>query len=190
MDKVNIFIIFQQYLDVLKQNNKHLNKADIVIQFIVPLLFGLLYYFVPSISECIQRDILSNAIMAISIVASLLYALSIMLFQLRLSITVKNNNPSLIIQKESIRNNIVVESQEAKFIDELFCVTLWSVVIGFISVLLLVVCQLDFPSECINRIFPSLAISCICNFIFSTCICLKRLSITYLIASKSWNRQH
>ena len=129
---------------------------------------------------CFQRKrlcwIYGNAITALSIVSALLCGLAVAVFQLR-------------IQISSGSSGLGVRDAEVKLIDELFAAILWADVAGFSAAGMLVVAGVDNLASVVCDIATACSLGVTCNFAVVVCMCLKRLSIAYHLASKEWGRR-
>lgn len=184
MGKINIGIIAKKYINTLRNNNGRISLVDLLIHFFIPVILGILvlgYLLITSNFDSIQ-NIFSNAIMAVSIVASLLCAFDVMLFQLRLNMGKENYN-------EDEKNKLIKStSLERSLIDETFFCVLWAIIVGFSSVAAMVLSDLGSNFEIASYICSAIAFVLIANFAITTCMCLKRFAIAYLLVSKVWTK--
>lgn len=181
MGKISIKGIFLNYYDTLHKNGKReTSKQDVVIHLVFPFAFSAFCTILLSKLNILEslRASFSDAIMALTIVSTLLCALAIMLFQLRMSL-----KDTFTEQGET-----KIVDQEILLIDEMFSDVLWAVVAGFISVIFMVLAGFDLPSYLVY-LFVGCALVFVSNFAIVTCMCLKRLSAAYTIVSKVWTKK-
>lgn len=95
----------------------------------------------------------------------------------------------LRIQISSGSSGLGVRDAEVKLIDELFAAILWAVVAGFSAAGLMVVAGIDNLANVVCDIATACSLGVTCNFAVVVCMCLKRLSIAYHLASKEWGRR-
>lgn len=178
MGKSSLIPIVKDYLRTLHSgSSEQLCVKDIAFQIGLPVFIGICAYVQPFIGLCGIRSLFTNGIVAISIVSSLLCGLAVMIFQLRLQISMENS-----------RFNTT--NREKQLIDELFSDVLWAVVSGFTTVLLMTISNISNYEGIVCDILTAASLSFSLNFILVTCMCLKRLNTAYAIVSKSWPRDH
>lgn len=174
MSKSGLGPIAKAYIKTLHTSSSdQLCITDALLQIGLPIVIGtMLYFLAPGYLHCIS-DASQNAIMAISIVSALLCALAVMVFQLRVQIMdMSEFSPA---------------SKEVQLIDELFSMTLWSVIAGFLTVILMVCAgPLELASEGLGAAIWAASVACSINFALTAAMCMKRLYAAYRIVSHRW----
>ncbi|WP_419044880.1 hypothetical protein [Enorma massiliensis] len=173
MGKMNLWLVARGYLSTLVDaRTEKISPIDMTVQVAAPVVCGVVFYFVWPLSNEAVENLAEGFVSGVSIVSALLCGVAVMVFQLRLQLASQTKpQPTL---------------RESKLIDEMFYDVLWAVVVGFGSVLLLVLRDAaPFGLEAWKAIV-SVAGALLLNFIMVTCMCLKRLGAAYEIVSKYW----
>lgn len=171
MEKVSLGEIWSSYFKTLKNyGTGNVCVGDVVLQIILPILVSLLMLALllsgEVCSEAIEKN-LSNIVTGVSVVSSLLCAVAVMLFQLR-------------VQIDSGINGVVPIGKEVELVDELFHDVMWAIVMGFSIVLMLIISQTDIGDFIsLKPILEALAVGCGMNFVLVICMSIKRLSASY-----------
>lgn len=177
MSKISLCYVAKNYVASLHRGDeKKISKSDVFCQIITPLIIAVIITvnadkFHDSLDEALQ-----GLLTWVSITSSLIFAVVVMIYQLRMQ---------LISQKD-----IKHEGNELRVIDEIFYCTLWAVVTGFTSAAFIVVKPL--VSTCcilIGNLFAGLAIAFSLNLVLVTCMTIKRIGITYEVISKRWSKK-
>ncbi len=177
MGKAGIGRIFKNYCDTLRTGvYRNRNWRDYVTHFAIPAIVAIAIFVAPQSVSSSIRSCFGNAITALSIVSALLCGLAVAVFQLR-------------IQISSGSSGVEVRGAEVELIDELFAAILWAVVAGFSAAGLMVVAGIDNLANVVCDIATACSLGVTCNFAVVVCMCLKRLSIAYHLASKEWGRR-
>ena len=177
MGKAGIGRIFKNYCDTLRTGvYRNRNWRDYVTHFAIPAIVAIAIFVAPQSVSSSIRSCFGNAITALSIVSALLCGLAVAVFQLR-------------IQISSGSSGLGARDAEVKLIDELFAAILWAVVAGFGAAGLMVVAGIDNLANVVCDIATACSLGVTCNFAIVVCMCLKRLSIAYHLASKEWGRK-
>ena len=177
MSKISLCYVAKNYIASLHQGDeKKISKFDVFCQIITPLIIAV----VITVNADKLHDSLDEALQGlltwVSITSSLIFAVVVMIYQLRMQ---------LISQKE-----IKHEGNELRVIDEIFYCTLWAVVAGFTSAAFIVVKPLVVTySTLIGNLFAGLAIAFSLNLVLVTCMTIKRIGITYKVISKRWSKK-
>lgn len=176
MDKVKLYRVFRAYIEGQKVGGR-LRPRDMAVQFGLPVIAGaascFLFLMIPeSVFEI--SGIVSNAISAVSIMSGLMCALAVLVFQLRLQL--------------SMDDKIKVDNCEYKLIDYLFNDSLWDVVVGLTCALVLVLSSgLINAGPVISSLFAAISAFLLAHFMLVTAMCVKRLSIAYEVMAKAWS---
>ncbi len=137
---------------------------DVAIQIVIPIALGCISFF---IGLCISDP--SNIVVGISIVAALMCAMAVLLFQVRAE-----------IRRE---NNALLVGDDVKLVDETFDDAMWAILVGFLIALYLVIVDAFGLFECGNIVLESslsaIAIALIAHFVMVVAMCLKRLRAAY-----------
>lgn len=151
------------------------SKRDLAIQIGVPLVTGAVAFALWPLGRQAIESVVSNVVTGVSIVSSLMCGVAVMIFQLRVQL--------------ASQGDITPTRREVELIDETYSDVLWSVVVGFAAVILIVVSYaLDAVSPVLWRGSLSLALCCVMNLVMVSCMSLKRLNASYEIVSKVWGR--
>lgn len=184
LDKLNLSNIAKSYLatlhrgDYADSNGKHpISWSDFFVQICIPVVCAIGFGFFIKDSSSLEStcDFFSKAITCISIIASLFFGLSTMVFQMRLEMR-NQHDPT-------------PREDELSVVDQFFHIILWAILIGFITVVLCMITTTHPIWTPIRMISASLAIGTSLNFFMVTCMSLKRIYRIYDIISKEWNTQ-
>lgn len=152
MLKISLVKIFVDYFHTLK--NAETNKisiADILVQFIFPILIGIAY---ACLNFKLEGDVIAGVVATVS---ALMCAVAIMLYQTRM---------------QAAKDEAFTESRQRKLIDELFSDVVWGICAGFFLVIIIVFLG-DF---CWIVGFEA----CLLAHFFLVCMmCLKRINSAY-----------
>lgn len=177
MGKAGIGRIFSDYCDTLRTGvYRNRNWRDFLTHFVIPAIVAIAVYLAPQSVSYSIRSCFGNAITALSIVSALLCGLAVAVFQLR-------------VQISSGSSGLTVRDAEVRLIDEFFAAILWAVVAGFGAAGLMVIAGIGDLLNVVCEIATACSLGVTCNFIVVVCMCLKRLSIAYRLASKEWGRK-
>lgn len=176
MSKISLYYVVKNYIASLHQGHeKKISKSDVFLQIITPLIVAVVITINANKLHDSLNEALQGLLTWVSITSSLIFAVVVMVYQLRMQ---------LIAQKE-----IKPEGRELKVIDEIFYCTLWAVVVGFTSAEFIVVRPLvSTYSVLIGNLFAGLAIALSLNLVLVTCMTIKRIGITYEVISKRWSK--
>lgn len=174
MGKMNLLDIAIAYLKTLRnyQTNRTM-WVDVLLQVILPVSAGVAFVTFWPLTTDELNEINGDIISCVSIISALLCGVAVMVFQLRMQMA-SQTNPAPT-KKEKI------------LVDELFQDILWTVVVGFASIVVLVLAEAFGKVLPIQRVLYSISVSMLVNFIFVTCMCIKRLNSTYRLASRGWD---
>lgn len=177
MSKISLCYVAKNYIASLHQGDeKKISKFDVFYQIITPIIIAVLITINADKLHGSLDEALQGLLTWVSITSSLIFAVVVMVYQLRMQ---------LIAQKE-----IKPEGRELKVIDEIFYCTLWAVVAGFTSAAFIVVKPLvSTYNTLIGDLFAGLAIALSLNLVFVTCMTIKRIGITYEVISKRWSKK-
>lgn len=180
MSKTGLGDIRKGYLRTLRRDpRKHgspFNKHDLLLHVFLPIGLALLYGVTWPLNGESLDGMCSNVVTGVSIVSSLMCGVAVMIFQLRVQIA----SPG----------EVDASSEEIELIDETFSDVLWSVVVGFAAVLLLIVgdvAEVILPA--LHRVLVSVAVGLVANLVVVTCMSLKRMNASYLTVAKAWGRR-
>ena len=177
MSKISLCYVAKNYIASLHQGDeKKISKFDVFCQIIVPLIIAVVVTVNTDKLHSSLDEALQGLLTWVSITSSLIFAVVVMIYQLRMQ---------LISQKD-----IKHEGNELRVIDEIFYCTLWAVVAGFTSAAFIVVKPLvAIYSTLIGNLFAGLAIAFSLNLVLVTCMTIKRIGITYEVISKHWSKK-
>lgn len=176
MSKISLCYVVKNYIASLhKGHEKKISIFDVFCQIVVPLIVAVVVTVSTDKLHSSIDEALQGLLTWVSITSSLIFAVVVMIYQLRMQ---------LISQKE-----IKTEGEQLKVIDEIFYCTLWAVVAGFTSAAFIVVKPLV-STYCalVGNLFTGLAIAFSLNLVLVTCMTIKRIGITYEVISKQWSR--
>ena len=177
MGKMSLRRVAQEYLSTLVDGRtEKVSATDVTVQIVVPVIFGTVFFITWPIPNNAVLNLVGGFETGVSIVSALLCGVSVMVFQLRLQLASQ-------MDPQPTR-------REAKLIDEMFYDVLWAVVVGFGSVLLLILSSAAPEGHISWKAIISVALALLLNFIMVTCMCLKRLNAAYEIVSKCWSPKH
>jgi hypothetical protein len=166
MGKASVASIAREHFSTLKDDSGRFNLIDIVFQIAMPILAGGLVL----LSGWVVSDA-GAMVTGVSIVAALMGAMAVLIFQIRLSIP------------EDKRLDVY----DYMLVDEVFSNILWAILVGFALSLILVLYQSfnakDVPivGACVTSIVAASGL----HFVIVVGMCLKRLNIAYMrIAAK------
>jgi hypothetical protein len=180
MNKISLVEIWSSYLNTLVDFNTGRKKgADVALQIVLPSLVSISLVVCSALGlfpEGLIGTSRSEIVTGIAIVSSLLCAVAVMVFQLR-------------VQIDAGIKGVSIMDREVGLVDELFHDVMWAIVAGFTVVLLLVVSNLGIVGESPLRPFiESVAMGGAINFVLVICMSLKRLSASYRVVSVEWKR--
>lgn len=179
MGKTSLRDIRRGYLRTLREEpwkpGSPFNKRDLLTQILLPVGVALAY----GVSWPLDGDALDgmcgNIVTGVSIVSSLMCGVAVMIFQLRVQLA----SPG----------DIDASDVEVELVDETFSDVMWTVVVGFAAVLLLIlgdVAAVILPV--LRRSCVSVAIGLVANLAVVTCMSLKRMNASYMTVSRVWGR--
>lgn len=176
MSKISLYYVVKNYIASLHQGNeKKISKFDVFYQIITPLIIAVVITVNANELHDSLNEALQGLLTWVSITSSLIFAVVVMVYQLRMQ---------LISQKE-----IEPKGNDLRVIDEIFYCTLWAVVAGFTSAAFIVVKPLvSTYNTLIGDLFAGLAIALSLNLVLVTCMTIKRIGITYEVISKHWSK--
>lgn len=176
MSKISLYYVVKNYIASLHQGNeKKISKFDVFYQIITPLIIAVVITVNANELHDSLNEALQGLLTWVSITSSLIFAVVVMVYQLRMQ---------LIAQKE-----IEPKGNDLRVIDEIFYCTLWAVVAGFTSAAFIVVKPLvSTYNTSIGDLFAGLAIALSLNLVLVTCMTIKRIGITYEVISKHWSK--
>ncbi|WP_158407608.1 hypothetical protein [Berryella intestinalis] len=150
------------------------SAVDVFLHVVIPVALAAgMFAFWPLDANTMQRAS-SNMVTGASIVSSLMCGVAVMLFQLRTQIASERGFAS---------------RGERRLIDETYYDVLWSVVVGFSAVALIVVGDfVSHLSPCAWKALVAAAIALVANMAMATCMGIKRIAAAYEIISKVWDR--
>ena len=102
---------------------------DVAIQIVIPIALGCISFFIG-----LRISDPSNIVVGISIVAALMCAMAVLLFQVRAE-----------IRRE---NNALLVGDDVKLVDETFDDAMWAILVGFLIALYLVIVDAFGLFEC------------------------------------------
>lgn len=176
MGKLDLRSIFNSYLSTLRDNrNNSPSFVDRLIHICIPALCAI-SVFVLDVFNIIDltsyEGISSDLVTGISIVASLMFGLAALVFDLRIQLA-NQEKPS-------------PTGDEVILIDELFYDIMWGIVDGFSVVALILIAKSSPFPDLMQIAAGSMGAGFLLNFIFVTCMCMKRLHAAYKIVSGQW----
>ena len=165
MGKASVTGIARSYARTLRNaRTEKVLVRDVVVQIACPFALGCICFF----AELRIKDP-SNVVVGISIVAALMCAMAMLLFQVRAEIRRENN--ALLVGKD------------VKLVDETFDDAMWAILVGFVIALFLVITDAFGLFQCGNVVLESvlsaIAIALIAHFVMVVAMCLKRLRAAY-----------
>lgn len=177
MGKVSLFSVAKEYLGTLTSyRTKKPMIGDILVQLVLPGLFAAWLTVGKPVEASVIAAIADKAVVGVSIISALLCGVAVMMFQLRVQMSTS----------EDFRPT----ERESALVDHTFHDLLWAVVAGFASVILSIVSS-AFGIDSVWRaaVYGLMAFFFV-NFVLVTCMCIKRISKTYVTVSSRWgNRQ-
>lgn len=180
MGKTSLKGIRDGYLNTLRENpgtpGSRFNRHDLLLQIFLPATFAALFGVAWPLDEIALQRVCGNVVTGVSIISSLMCGVAVMLFQLRIQL--------------ALPDDIDASEGEAELIDQTFSDVLWSVVIGFAAVVLLMVGDVLFGiAPVLHRACVSVAFGMVANLAIVTCMSLKRMNASYEIVAKVWGRK-
>lgn len=161
MGKSNIMEIVEEHFDTLRDaRTDKIKIGDIVFQIGLPLFIGCLCF----LSGWWLKDA-SNAIVGISIVAALMCAMAVLVFQIRMDASA---------DKRLGENDLIL-------INELFANIMWAILVGLLLAFALIAFDAlglfsgGYPAQ----IATSISLAMCAHFIIVIAMCLKRLQRAY-----------
>lgn len=161
MGKSNITEIVRDHFDTLRDaRTEKIKKGDLLFQVGAPVLFGFLCF----LSGWWLEDA-SNAIMGISIVAALMCAMAVLVFQIRMEASADRR----------------LGENDLLLINELFANIMWAILVGLLLAFILIAFDaLSFFSDGFSaQIATSISLAICTHFIIVIAMCLKRLQRAY-----------
>ena len=179
MGKTSLRTIRDEYLKTLRTDPRNqgspFNKHDLLMHVFLPIFVSLLYGVAWPLSGEALDGMCGNIVTGVSIVSSLMCGVAVMIFQLRVQIAAPGE--------------VDATPDEIELIDETFSDVLWSVVVGFAAVLLLIIGDIAAAAlPMLRRAFVSVAIGLVTNLAIVTCMSLKRMNASYLTVAKVWGK--
>lgn len=179
MGKTSLKDILDGYLDTLKEQPRKpgsaFDKHDLLIQIVLPIGAALLYGTAwPLAGDTLDR-MCGNVVTGVSIVSSLMCGVAVMIFQLRVQLAAPGD--------------VDVSEAEVELVDETFSDVLWTVVVGFAAVLLLILSDIaGATTPVLHRVLVSVSIGLVTNLAIVTCMGLKRMNASYLTVARVWGK--
>lgn len=173
MSKASLLGIVKDHFSTLRDNSieekENKNKetkwkilwADLVLQIIFPLALGVLSF----VLGFTLTNGIGGLITAVSIVAALMCAMAVMVFQIRMQ----------------MKSDKLFTLGTKKLINEVFSNIMWTIVVGlFLAAYLAIFEALGlFDQELAGRILTAVAAAISFHFIMLIAMCLKRLRSAY-----------
>lgn len=174
MGKICLLGAARAYVDTLRNyRTGKIMLSDVIVQIILPVILAVIFAFIWPLENKELDSVSANIISGVSIISALLCGVAVMIFQLRMQMSSQcNPKPT---------------KKETKLVDETFHDILWAVIVGFASVLLTIFANAVSELCVLQRVLGGLTVGFLGNFVMVTCMCIKRLSSTYLIVSKGWS---
>lgn len=174
MGKMSLSGIWRGYLVTLvNYSTGRTSMVDIILQIVIPAIAGVILFVSWPDNTNVVNSVASNVVTGVSIVSSLMCGVSVMLFQLRVQI--------------SSHDGTEATREECRLVDETFSDVLWSVVVGFAAVILIIVGGVfDGQVPMLHKMMLSLAFCLVLNLVAVTCMSLKRINAAYEIVSRVW----
>lgn len=148
--------------------DNQIKTGDVIFQIGFPLLVGIIVAIGSAVENWApSAQVVSNAIMGLSIVSALMCSMAALIFQIRLG----------------VRNDESISDSKKCLIDELFYNIVWAIVIGFFVVLVIVLTDsFDLLNVfVVSSVLIGLISALVSHFIIVVCMCLKRLYRSYEI---------
>lgn len=179
MGKTSLKDILDGYLDTLKEQPRKpgsaFDKHDLLIQIVLPIGAALLYGTAWPLAGDVLDRMCGNVVTGVSIVSSLMCGVAVMIFQLRVQLAAPGD--------------VDVSEAEAELVDETFSDVLWTVVVGFAAVLLLILGDIAGAiTPVLHRVLVSVSIGLVTNLAIVTCMGLKRMNASYLTVARVWGK--
>ena len=179
MGKTSLKDILDGYLDTLKEQPRKpgsaFDKHDLLVQIALPIGAALLYGTAWPLTGEALDGMCSNVVTGVSIVSSLMCGVAVMIFQLRVQLAAPGD--------------VDASEAEAELVDETFSDVLWTVVVGFAAVLLLILGDVAGAiAPVLRRVLVSVSIGLVTNLAIVTCMGLKRMNASYLIVARVWGK--
>ena len=164
--KASVSSIAEDHFATLKNDDDKYDLADVAVQIAMPVAAGAVVF----LFKCVIGDV-GALVTGVSIVAALMGAMAVLIFQIRLSIPNDNR----------------LDVYDYELVDEVFSNILWAILVGFTLALGLVVyqtfCVMDLWLA--GNVVTSLAVALGLHFVVVVAMCLKRLNLAYMrIAAK------
>lgn len=163
MGKSSVVDIARDHFLTLRDNRKRefaLNAGDMFEQIALPVLFGLFTWWRGwSLGDA------TGAIAGISIVAALMCAMAVFIFQIR----------------QQIHHDDRLNDDDFVLVDEVFSNVMWAILVGLFLALYLVVCSAAglLEDTATGHIMTAVAVAFGFHFVFVVGMCLKRLRRAY-----------
>ncbi len=161
MGKSSVLSIPKKHFQTLKdERTGKMRPADFAVQVGIPVLAGAICF-----ESGWNLASASNAIVGISIVAALMCAMAVLVFQIRLDLRTRRDCPS----------------RDLKLVDEVFANTMWAILVGLLLALYLIVWDACVPGlqGFASRLLSAIAVAICLHFVFVIGMCLKRLQSAY-----------
>ena len=183
MNKLSLRGIWHGYIRTLvNASTGKPNKCDYFIQICTPIISGVLLFLLWPTNSDSPKDssfisaigiVSTNIVTGVSIVSSLMCGVAVMLFQLRVQL--------------SSQEIPVPTRDDVKLIDEVYFDVLWSVLVGFASVVIIIASDIiKVLSFCLWKAALSFAFCLVFNLVLVSCMILRRLGASYEIVANIW----
>ncbi len=174
MGRSSVVGIAKNYLNSLKsaRDDKHKPRVLLVqlgLPFCCGVVAGVLRFGIPNASDLVT---------GVSIVASLMCGVATLLFQTRIDL------------RERVDGAVdcFLADDDLRLVDELFAQVMWSILSGFLLVLLLLVkgsfADVFYGNEALVRVGYGLVWCLVLNFVLTVGVVLKRINRVYQIAGQ------
>ena len=174
MGKANIRPLVRGYLDTLRNYlTGKVSWGDVTFQLVIPAMASFALFILWPVYTADVSGLISNIISCVSIVSGLMCGVAVLLFQLRLQMTIQDDPKPT--------------DRELKLVDESFKASMWAVLIGLASVGILIVAPLVRLNQ-MRHLLYSLGLFCLMNFMMTTFMVLKKTASAYELFSRGWQR--
>lgn len=166
MGKSSVLSIPKKHFATLKdERTDKIKPSDVAFQIAVPIAAGIACF-----ASGWQLESAGNAIVGISIVAALMCAMAVLVFQIRLD----------------LRNRDVSADRDLRLIDEVFANIMWAILVGLLLALLLIVWDANASAFSVtaSRVLSAICVAICLHFVFVVGMCLKRLQSAYYRTTK------
>jgi hypothetical protein len=160
--------------------------SDIVFQIVAPLLvFAVVFSVDWPLTVSDLGKVTSDVVTGVSIVSSLMCGVATMIFQLRVQISQSTSTAN--VDEGPSEGDKALSKNEIVLVDEMFHDVLWSVVVGFAAVIVIVLGDIIGPSSAfLGKLALSLALGLVIHLAMVTCMSIKRMNAAYEIVAKVW----